>query len=115
MMRPAGEAVAEQSNFKIRAANETATASATATAVLWKDLNGNGYDKEDGLKNGHNGNSKDHLKSGPQWSEGLGAPHLRRSALLLWLSRAGTDDPSESIPTGREAEDGTQAHQAALD
>ena len=69
MMRPAGEAVAEQSNFKIRAANETATASATATAVLWKDLNGNGYDKEDGLKNGHNGNSKDHLKSGPQWSE----------------------------------------------
>ena len=81
MMRPAGEAVAEQSNFKIRAANETATASATATAVLWKDLNGNGYDKEDGLKNGHNGNSKDHLKSGPQWSENW--EHLTGSSLCF--------------------------------
>ena len=78
MTRQAGDAVTERSNLKIRAANGTATASAAGTAVLWPKPNGDGYDKEDGLKNGHNGNSKDHLKSGPQWSEGLGVPQSFR-------------------------------------
>jgi len=72
--RQAGEVVTNESNLKIRAANGTATASATATAFLWSSPNGNGYDKENGLKHGHNSNVKDHLKSGPKLSEGLGAP-----------------------------------------
>ena len=75
MTRMAGAVVAEKSNLKIRAANGTATASATATTFLWSSPNGNGYDKENGLKHGYNGNGKDHLKSGPKLSEGLGAPY----------------------------------------
>ena len=75
-MRPAGESVTkirisknssgERNGYGLRLRNDI--------SLDWS--NGNGYDKEDGLKNGHNDNGKDHLKSGPQWSEGWGAPHL---------------------------------------
>ena len=58
MTRMAGAVVAEKSNLKIRAANGTATASATATTFLWSSPNGNGYDKENGLKHGYNGNER---------------------------------------------------------
>jgi hypothetical protein len=75
MTRQVGADVAERSNLKNRAVTETATTSAASTAVPWLKPNGNGHDKENGLRNGYNGNGKDHLKSGPQWSEGLGAPH----------------------------------------
>jgi hypothetical protein len=74
-MRHAGEVVAEKSNFRNSRGHGQRL---TATTSLWIWLNGNGDDKEDGLKNGHNGNGKDHLKSGPQWSEGWGAPHMHR-------------------------------------
>jgi hypothetical protein len=46
----------------------------TATTFLWSSPNGNGNGKENGLKHGHNGNRKDHLKSGPKLSEEPGAP-----------------------------------------
>jgi hypothetical protein len=71
MTRQAGEVVAKKSNCQNSRGHGQRL---TATTFLWTGPNGNGNGKEDGLKNGHNGNRKDHLKSGPQWSEGLGAP-----------------------------------------
>ena len=68
-MRRAGEisnfSSGERNGYGLRLRNDI--------SLDWS--NGNGYDKEDGLKNGLNDNGKDHLKSGPQWSEGWGAPH----------------------------------------
>jgi hypothetical protein len=60
----ADEALARNSNSKIRAATATAYVYGNDTSLSWS----NGHDKEDGSKDGYNGNSKDHFKSGPQWS-----------------------------------------------
>ena len=71
MTRPQG-AVVGSLNSKIRAANGTATASVTATAILWLKPNGDG--KENGLRNGATATEKTTLNqvhSGPNNREHL--------------------------------------------
>jgi hypothetical protein len=70
----AEDGVAEKLDFK-NLSGERKRQRPKTTAFLWRGLNGNGNGQENGSIQGYNSNRKNHLKSGPQWSEELGAPH----------------------------------------